>query len=54
VLNAGAAIYAAGEVDSIAAGVQAARAALGDGSATRALERYVQASIARAPAEARS
>jgi anthranilate phosphoribosyltransferase len=54
VLNAGAAIYVAGEADSIAAGVQVARAALGDGSAARALERYVQASIARAPAEARS
>src|ERR1700704_579856 len=33
VLNTGAAIYAAGEADSIAAGVQAARAAIGDGSA---------------------
>ena len=54
VFNAGAAIYAAGAVDSIAAGVEAARAALGDGGATRALERYVQASIARAPAEATS
>ena len=53
-INAGAAIYAAGGVDSIAAGVEAARAALGDGSATRALERYVQASVARAPAEAPS
>ncbi len=32
-INAGAAIYAAGRADTIAAGVEAARAALADGSA---------------------
>jgi anthranilate phosphoribosyltransferase len=48
-VNAGAAIYAAGKADSIAEGVQAARAALADGAAARALEAYVQASRAHAP-----
>lgn len=43
VVNAGAAIYAAGAVDSIADGVQAARTAIDEGHAARALERYVQA-----------
>ena len=52
VINAGAAIYAAGGEESIAAGVQAARSALGDGSAASALERYVQASISHAPSKA--
>src|SRR5438105_935181 len=51
VINAGAAIYAAGAAGSLAQGVQAARAAIADGSAARALERYVQASIELAPAE---
>jgi anthranilate phosphoribosyltransferase len=51
-INAGAAIYAAGVADSIAAGVQAARAALADGSAQSALERYLEASRRYAPAEA--
>jgi anthranilate phosphoribosyltransferase len=51
-INAGAAIYVAGRADSIAAGVQAARTALADGSAAGALERYVQASLTYAPAEA--
>ena len=51
-MNAGAAIYAAGRADSIAAGVEAARSALGDGSAARALERYVDASHRYASAEA--
>ena len=51
VINAGAAIYAAGRTDSIAAGVEAARAALADTSASRALERYVHASLAHAPSE---
>jgi len=51
VINAGAAIYAAGRADSIAQGVQDARAALHDGSAASALERYVQASHRHAPAE---
>jgi len=49
-INAGAAIYAAGRADSIAEGVEAARAALVDGSAARALEAYVRASRAHAPA----
>jgi anthranilate phosphoribosyltransferase len=52
VINAGAAVYAAGVADSIADGVQAARAAIADGNALAALERYLQASIAAAPAEA--
>jgi anthranilate phosphoribosyltransferase len=51
-INAGAAIYAAGKADSIAEGVDAARAALADGGAARALERYVQASRAHAPEKA--
>jgi anthranilate phosphoribosyltransferase len=49
VINAGAAIYAAGGVDSIAEGVELARAALADGRAAAALERYVQASRRHAP-----
>jgi anthranilate phosphoribosyltransferase len=49
VVNAAAAIYAAGRVDSIADGVQAARAALAEGRAASALERYVQASHRHAP-----
>jgi anthranilate phosphoribosyltransferase len=49
-INAGAAIYAAGRADSIADGVQAARAAIADGRAASALERYVQASNRHAPA----
>jgi anthranilate phosphoribosyltransferase len=52
VINAGAAIYVGGRADTIAAGVEAARTALADGSAAGALERYVQASRAYAPAEA--
>jgi len=51
VINAGAAIYAGGVTDSIAEGVQAARAALADGRAASALERYVQASRRHAPAD---
>jgi anthranilate phosphoribosyltransferase len=51
-VNAGAAIYAAGAVPTIAEGVQAARAALADGAAARALEGYVQATLRYAPAEA--
>jgi anthranilate phosphoribosyltransferase len=51
VINAGAAIYAAGRVESIADGVQQARAALADGDAAAALERYVRASREHAPAE---
>ncbi len=52
-INAGAAIYAAGASDSIAAGVDAARAAIAEGAATAALERFVHASHAHAPAEVR-
>jgi anthranilate phosphoribosyltransferase len=51
-INAGAAIYAAGAVDSIAEGVRSAREALADGRAAAALERYVQASRAHAPERA--
>ena len=50
-INAGAAIYAAGKTGSIAEGVEAARAAVADGAATEALERYVRTSRAQAPAE---
>jgi anthranilate phosphoribosyltransferase len=49
VINAGAAIYAAGAADSIADGVQAARAAIDSGAAAAALDRYVQASVRHAP-----
>jgi anthranilate phosphoribosyltransferase len=41
VLNAGAAVYVSGRVDSIADGVRAAEAAIDDGAAARALERLV-------------
>jgi anthranilate phosphoribosyltransferase len=50
-INAGAAIYASGAADSIAEGVDAARAAIAAGAAAAALERYVQASRKHAPAE---
>ena len=52
VINAGAAIYTAGRADSIAAGVLAAREAVADGRAARALERYLQATLSYAPAQA--
>jgi anthranilate phosphoribosyltransferase len=48
-INAGAAIYAAGAAASIADGVESARAALADGAAAEALGRYVRASHANAP-----
>ncbi|HSZ13480.1 MAG TPA: anthranilate phosphoribosyltransferase [Solirubrobacteraceae bacterium] len=48
-VNAGAAIYAAGAVDTIAEGVRAARAAIAEGRAADALERFVQASHRHAP-----
>ena len=51
-INAGAAIYAAGRAESIADGVTAAREALASGQAFAALERFVQASHAHAPAKA--
>ena len=52
VINAGAAIYAAGASETIAEGVASARGALAEGRAAEALERYVQASRRLAPAEA--
>jgi anthranilate phosphoribosyltransferase len=52
VINAGAAIYAAGGAESIADGVTAAREALASGRASAALERFVQASHAHAHAPA--
>ena len=51
-INAGAAIYASGRVETIAEGVQAAREALADGRASEALERYVAATQSAAPSEA--
>ncbi len=51
-INAGAAIYAAGAVRSIAEGVQAAREAIADGRAAHALQRYLTAS--RRPQSARA
>jgi anthranilate phosphoribosyltransferase len=51
VINAGAAIYVAGRADTIAAGVEAARTALTDGNAARALERFVRATRAYAPSQ---
>jgi anthranilate phosphoribosyltransferase len=51
-INAGAAIYAAGRTDTIAEGVDAARSALSDGRAADALDRYIAASNSLAPAEA--
>ena len=53
-INAGAAIYAGGSVDTVAAGVEAARAAVADGRAARALEGYLEASRASAPAAAQA
>lgn len=50
VINAGAAIYAAGIAETIADGVDAARQAIADGRASQALERYVEASQRHAPA----
>jgi anthranilate phosphoribosyltransferase len=48
-INAGAAIYAAGRAETIAEGVEAAREALADGRAAEALGRFVQASHRHAP-----
>ncbi|HTW40948.1 MAG TPA: anthranilate phosphoribosyltransferase [Solirubrobacteraceae bacterium] len=47
-INAGAAIYAAGGAESIAEGVEAARTAIDEGHAASALERYLQATHAHA------
>jgi anthranilate phosphoribosyltransferase len=49
-LNAGAAIYAAGRADTLAGGVEAAREACADGSATNTLESFVGLSQELAPA----
>jgi anthranilate phosphoribosyltransferase len=51
-VNAGAAIYAAGRASSISEGVLLAREALADGRAAAALERFVAASRRHAPSEA--
>jgi anthranilate phosphoribosyltransferase len=51
-INAGAAIYAAGGAETIVAGVDAARATLEKGDAAAALERYLAASQRHAPAGA--
>jgi anthranilate phosphoribosyltransferase len=53
VINAGAAIYTAGAADSIADGVELARATLADGRGAGALERFAAATQRHAPAEAR-
>jgi anthranilate phosphoribosyltransferase len=49
-VNAGGAIYAAGRSETIAGGVELARAALEDGTAAAALERYLDVSRGQAPA----
>ncbi len=49
-INAGAAIYAAGRAETIAGGVALARRAIDDGSAGAALERFVAATVELAPA----
>jgi anthranilate phosphoribosyltransferase len=48
-LNAGAAIYAAGSVDDLRAGVDLARETIASGAATRTLEEYVRISGELAP-----
>jgi anthranilate phosphoribosyltransferase len=50
VLNAGAAIYAAGVADSLEGGVRAAEGAVDDGSAAEALQRFVARTVELAPA----
>ena len=50
-INAGAAVYAAGVTETLADGVQAARAAIEDGRAEDALERYLETSRRYAPAK---
>ena len=49
-LNAGAAIYAGGIVDTLTEGVEAARAAIDSGAAQRTLDAYVALSRELAPA----
>jgi anthranilate phosphoribosyltransferase len=51
-LNAGAAIYAAGAADDLRAGVELARETLASGAALRALEDYVRLTRERSPATA--
>jgi anthranilate phosphoribosyltransferase len=51
-LNAGAAIYAAGAADDLKAGVELARETLGSGAAARTLEDYVRLTRERSPATA--
>jgi anthranilate phosphoribosyltransferase len=53
-VNAGAAIYAAGAVETLAEGVEAARIAVAEGDAAAALDGYVRATRRHAPAEAAS
>jgi anthranilate phosphoribosyltransferase len=48
-INAGAAIYAAGVAETLGDGVQAARAAIEDGSGESSLERYLETSRKYAP-----
>jgi len=48
-LNAGAAIYAGGRADTLAEGVEAARAACAGGTAARTLDDYVALSVELAP-----
>jgi anthranilate phosphoribosyltransferase len=50
VLNAGAAIYASGRAETLHAGVRAAEAAIDDGSAAAALERFLERTRELAPA----
>ena len=49
VLNAGAAIYVSGTVDTLEEGVRAAEAAIDDGRATQALENLVNLTKELAP-----
>jgi len=49
VLNAGAAIYAAGVADTFAAGVRAAEEAIDTGAAAAALDRFIDATLELAP-----
>jgi anthranilate phosphoribosyltransferase len=51
-LNAGAAIYAAGVADDLKSGVEAAREAIASGAAAGCLERYVRLSLELAPGAA--
>jgi anthranilate phosphoribosyltransferase len=51
-LNAGAAIYAAGRADDLRAGVELARETIGSGAAARTLDEYVRLTRQRSPATA--